>query len=697
MSIKRWRVLQHDDSAAAKFAEETGIPRLLAVLLQTRGIADGAAAEDFFSGEPALSDPFAMADMEKAVERINRAVDNFEKIAVYGDYDADGVTATAMLYSYLEACGADVTYYIPEREGEGYGLNMGAIDTLHGREVRLIVTVDNGISSVEEVAYAGSLGIDTVVTDHHRPREVLPGACAVVDPCRSDCRCPYRDFAGVGVAFKLIMALEGPDCDPAPLLDNYADLVAIGTIGDVVPLTGENRSLVKAGLALMRRTDRLGLRALMEQAGLDGAKLTSESVAFGVVPRINATGRIGSPDRAVRLLVSESPEEAGELVAEICGDNDCRRQIESEVYREALEKLEREPKLLLDRVLVVSGENWHHGVIGIVSSRLTERFGKPSVVISRTGDEAKGSGRSVEGFSLFEAVCSCSDLLTKFGGHPMAAGLSLPAENVAAFRERINRYAASLSGPMPVPVRAVDCLLEPRELTLEIPELARSMEPFGTGNPSPVFGLFGVTVSEITPVGGGGHLRVGVKKGNVTVRCMKFRTTLEEFCYRAGDTVDLAVSLEAREYNGRNTLSVVIRDMRPSGADEEEIISGLALYEKFRRGETLTEREALLLTPSRMDFASVYRTLRSERVFRGTPEALYCRLPDPAPAFGKLPVALGVLAEHGLIRLQKTMDTYDISLVQTQGKVDLFRSRILSGLNRFIKDGETDGMAAENL
>ena len=697
MSIKRWRVLRHDDTAAEKFAEEAGIPKLLAVLLQTRGIEDETAANGFFSGEPELSDPFAIADMDKAAERIGRAIEGFEKIAVYGDYDADGVTATAMLYSYLETCGADVMYYIPEREGEGYGLNVQAVDTLHKQGVRLIVTVDNGVSSVEEIAYANSLGIDTVVTDHHRTREILPAACAVVDPCRPGCRCPYKDFAGVGVAFKLITALEGPDCDPIPLLDNYADLVAVGTIGDVVPLTGENRRLVKAGLALMRRTDRVGLRALMEQAGLDGTKLTSESVAYGIVPRINATGRIGSPDRAVRLLVSESPEEAGELVAEICGDNDCRRQIESEVLKEALEKLEREPKLLLDRVLVVSGENWHHGVIGIVSARLTERFGKPSVVISVTGNEAKGSGRSVEGFSLFEAVCFCSDLLTKFGGHPMAAGLSLPSENVSAFRERINRYAASLEGPMPVPVRPVDCLLEPADLTLEIPKLMHTMEPFGTGNPSPAFGLFGMVISEITPVGGGNHLRVSVKKENGTVRCMKFRTTLEEFPYREGDTVDLAVSLEAREYNGRSTLSIVIRDMRPSGEDEEEIISGFALYEKFMRGETLSEREALLLTPSRVDFAAVYRTLRLEREFHGPLESLYSRLPVPAPPFGKLPVALAVLAEHGLIHLTKTTDTYTISLVQTRGKVDLFRSRILSDLNRFVKDGETDGVAAENL
>ena len=391
MSMKKWRIRSFEEAAAAQIAEELKIPRAVAVLLLTRGFPGAGRGP---APESALSDPFLLPDMDRAVGRIGRALDGFEKIAVYGDYDADGVTATAMLYSYLESCGGNVMYYIPEREGEGYGLNRGAVDALHAQGVTLIVTVDNGISSVDEIAYAKSLGIDTVVTDHHRPGPALPPARAVVDPCRADSAAPYREFAGVGVAFKLIQAMEGPECDGESLLENYGDLAAIGTVGDVVPLTGENRTLVAAGLNYLPRTDRPGLRALIEQAGLEDRELSADRVAYGLVPRINAAGRMESPDQAVRLLISESPDEAGFLAGKICEDNEYRRKIEAEILEKVEERLAAEPSLLCDRVLVVEGDGWHHGVIGIVAARVVERFGKPCVVISRSGGEARGSGRS---------------------------------------------------------------------------------------------------------------------------------------------------------------------------------------------------------------------------------------------------------------------------------------------------------------
>lgn len=697
MSMKKWNVISCDDKAAAKFAEEMDIPKLLAILLQTRGITDPEQVNELFHSELEFSDPFLMVDMKTAAERILNAIDNFETIAVYGDYDADGVTSTAMLYSYLESCGANVIYYIPDREGEGYGLNLNAIDTLHAQEVDLIVTVDNGISSIDEVSYANSLGMDVVITDHHRPRDVLPPACAVVDPYRADCHSAYKHFSGVGVAFKLIMALEGEDCDLTALIENYADLVAIGTIGDIVPLTGENRSFVKAGLKLLSRTDRLGLQSLIEQAGMEGRRLTAGNVAFTIVPRINATGRIGSPDRAVRLLISEFPEEAGELSAEICDDNDYRRQIESEIYEKAVEQLKNQPERLLDRVLVIEGENWHHGVIGIVSSRITDRFGKPSIIISYSGEEAKGSGRSIEGFSLFEAVCSCEKLLTKFGGHPMAAGLTLPTENIEEFRRSINRYAAALNGPMPVQTLQIDCLLKPEELSTDIIDYVQELEPFGMGNPSPLFGLYGMTLSDITPVGGGKHLRVSVTKGRYTVRCMKFGTTLEEFPYRAGDILDLAVTLDAKEYNGKNTLSVYIKDVKLSGLDMDEILSGWALYEKFRRGESLTKAELLSFLPGRDEFAALYRLLRTENGFNGTPEVLLGHLSAPSFGIQKLLTALDVLEEHGLIRLERCGGSLSVALENVTQKVDLFDSKIINELKSLGKEGELCGVASENI
>lgn len=691
MSIKKWRVIPHDGPAAAKFAENLGIPVLLAILLQARGITDPETVNEFLSPKEPFSDPCLIPNMQKAAERVTAALDGFEKIAVYGDYDADGVTATAMLYSYLESCGGNVIYYIPNREGEGYGINRKAVDKLKEQGVQLIVTVDNGISSVDEVSYAAGLGIETVITDHHRPREVLPPAFAVVDPYISGSggKCPFCDFAGVGVAFKLIMAMEGEDCDIDALLDNYADLAAIGTVGDIVPLNGENRAFVKAGLQMMPRTDRVGLKALLEEAGLDDRRLTARNVSFGIVPRINAAGRIGLPERAVRLLISESPEEAGELAAEICHDNEYRRGIEDEIYQNVIEQFKNKPELLYDRVLIAAGDGWHHGVIGIVASRVTEMFGKPCVIFSCSADEARGSGRSVEGFSLFDAVCSCKDLLTKFGGHPMAAGMSMPAENVEAFRKKINSYAASLDAPMPAPILSMDCLLKPEKLSVEIPAYVECLEPFGTGNPYPLFGLVNMAITNIEPVGGGKHLRVSVKRDNCTVRCMMFRTTLEEFEYRVGDIVDLAVVLEAKEYNGKNTLSVIIREIKFSGVKTGELIEGQALYEKFRRGEHLTAGEAARMLPDRNEFAAVYRFLSAQSEFSGAVQTLLHRISGVTLKLEKLLVILDILEERGLIGIKKSAYTYNIKIIPQSGKVNLSDSVFLLPLKKFEKAGET--------
>ncbi len=686
--MKKWKLIEYDHQTASDLAEQFGIPQLLAVLLAARGITDPDEINGLFHSDFNFADPFLMADMEKGASRILKAIDHFEKIAVYGDYDADGITATAMLYSYLESCGANVMYYIPDREREGYGLNCSAIDTLNDQEVRLIITVDNGISSVEEVSYANGLGLDVVITDHHRPREVLPPACAVIDPYRSDCGSVYKDYSGVGVAFKLIMALEGEDCDITSLIENYADLVAIGTIGDIVPLTGENRIFVKAGLRLISRTDRIGLISLIEQAGMEGRSMTAGNVAFSLVPRINATGRIGSPDRAVRLLISEFPEEAGELSCDICDDNDYRRQIENEICESALEQLKAHPERMFDRILVIDGEGWHHGVIGIVSSRITEMFGKPSMIVSYAGEEAKGSGRSIEGFSLFEAICSCERLLTKFGGHPMAAGVTMPSKNIEQFRKDINRYAAAHFSAMPTAVLKIDCLLKPSNLTTEIPNSIKLLEPFGMGNPSPLFGLYGVTLSDITPVGGGKHLRITVTKDNYTIRCMKFGTTLEEFSYRKGDILDLAVTLDAKEYNGKNTLSVFIKEIKLSAVDIDEALNGMNIFEKAQRGEPLTDPELQSLVPNRDDFAGLYRFLRQNNGYSGTMEGLYGYFAASRIPIQKLLIALEVFSEHELIQYSHFCNTYHINVVSTNRKVDLFDSAVLSALTELVKDGE---------
>lgn len=678
MILRKWEVRPLDKERAAAFAQTYGVPFFLAMLMNIRGLDDAAHLREFLGeGEP-LSDPFLLKDMDKAAARITRAVDNMEKIAVYGDYDADGVTSTAMLYSYLETRGADVIFYIPQREGEGYGMNMGAVEYLKEQGVSLIVTVDNGISSVQEVARANELGIDVVVTDHHRPQEILPDAVAVVDAYRPDDTSPYKHFSGVGVAFKLLMALEDGAGDVEDLLEAYSDLAAIGTIGDIVPLTGENRTLIRAGLERLSQSDRPGVQALLENAGIAGKALTSTNVAFTLVPRINATGRMGAPERAVRLLISGYEEEAEVLSEEICADNEERRRVEAEIAEAAFADIEAKG-YMKDRVVVVDGENWHHGVIGIVASRVTERCGKPCMIISRGETEAKGSGRSIEGFSLFEAICACGDLLIKFGGHPMAAGITLKPENIEAFRKRINRYAAEHFPQMPTQTVTLDCKLNPAALSVSMAQSLTQLEPFGNGNPQPVFGLFNMELSNVTPVGGGGHLRLTLEKNGAVITAMRFNTKPEELPYHIGDKIDLAVQLEAREFRGQPSLTVIVRDMKFAAFNTEKNIASLASFEKWQRGEVLSAEDKNRLYPDRACLAAIYRALRTVNG-EETDQVRFVSQFGKDMTLGLFKTALLVFEERGLVHSEIADDTFTATLIETSGKTDITRSPVLLAL-----------------
>lgn len=678
MILRKWEVRPLDKERAAAFAQTYGVPFFLAMLMNIRGLDDAAHLREFLGeGEP-LSDPFLLKDMDKAAARITRAVDNMEKIAVYGDYDADGVTSTAMLYSYLETRGADVIFYIPQREGEGYGMNMGAVEYLKEQGVSLIVTVDNGISSVQEVARANELGIDVVVTDHHRPQEILPDAVAVVDAYRSDDTSPYKHFSGVGIAFKLLMALEDGAGDVEDLLEAYSDLAAIGTIGDIVPLTGENRTLIRAGLERLSQSDRPGVQALLENAGIAGKALTSTNVAFTLVPRINATGRMGAPERAVRLLISGYEEEAEVLSEEICADNEERRRVEAEIAEAAFADIEAKG-YMKDRVVVVDGENWHHGVIGIVASRVTERCGKPCMIISRGETEAKGSGRSIEGFSLFEAICACGDLLIKFGGHPMAAGITLKPENIEAFRKRINQYAAEHFPQMPTQTVTLDCKLNPAALSVSMAQSLTQLEPFGNGNPQPVFGLFNMELSNVTPVGGGGHLRLTLEKNGAVITAMRFNTKPEELPYRIGDKIDLAVQLEAREFRGQPSLTVIVRDMKFAAFDTEKNIASLASFEKRQRSEVLSAEDKNRLYPDRACLAAIYRALRTVNG-KETDQIRFVSQFGKDMTLGLFKTALLVFEERGLVHSEIADDTFTATLIETSGKTDITRSPVLLAL-----------------
>lgn len=678
MILRKWEVRPLDKERAAAFAQTYGVPFFLAMLMNIRGLDDAAHLREFLGeGEP-LSDPFLLKDMDKAAARITRAVDNMEKIVVYGDYDADGVTSTAMLYSYLETRGADVIFYIPQREGEGYGMNIGAVEYLKEQGVSLIVTVDNGISSVQEVARANELGIDVVVTDHHRPQEILPDAVAVVDAYRPDDTSPYKHFSGVGIAFKLLMALEDGAGDVEDLLEAYSDLAAIGTIGDIVPLTGENRTLIRAGLERLSQSDRPGVQALLENAGIAGKALTSTNVAFTLVPRINATGRMGAPERAVRLLISGYEEEAEVLSEEICADNEERRRVEAEIAEAAFADIEAKG-YMKDRVVVVDGENWHHGVIGIVASRVTERCGKPCMIISRGETEAKGSGRSIEGFSLFEAICACGDLLIKFGGHPMAAGITLKPENIEAFRKRINQYAAEHFPQMPTQTVTLDCKLNPAALSVSMAQSLTQLEPFGNGNPQPVFGLFNMELSNVTPVGGGGHLRLTLEKNGAVITAMRFNTKPEELPYHIGDKIDLAVQLEAREFRGQPSLTVIVRDMKFAAFNTEKNIASLASFEKWQRGEVLSAEDKNRLYPDRACLAAIYRALRTVNG-KETDQVRFVSQFGKDMTLGLFKTALLVFEERGLVHSEIADDTFTAALIETSGKTDITRSPVLLAL-----------------
>ena len=674
LNIKKWCCRKLDKNKAVEIANENGIPFFLAMMLEIRGIRERDQIREFLSESPAFSDPFLLPDMDKAVRRIRRAIDDFERIAIFGDYDADGVTATAILYSYLEANGANVTYHIPDREREGYGMSLEAVRALSQEGCDLIVTVDNGISAVEEAALAKELGIDLVITDHHRPQEKLPEAAAVVDPLLSD-RC-YPYFSGAGIALKLVMAMEGEE-NYDEIIENYLDLAAIGTIGDVVPLTGENRTIAKLGIARIEKGERAGVYALMKEASVAERKLSASLVAFTIVPRINAAGRIASANEAEKLLLCEDPDEALELARDLCAVNTIRKEIESEIFEKACDQIAREPELLYDEVLVLAGEKWHPGVLGIVASRVTERFGKPSIIISVSeSGYAKGSGRSIEGFSLFDALSACSEVLTQFGGHTMAAGLSLLREQIEPFRKKINEYAASVE--MPQPQLLIDCRLKPSALSAEAPKWLSYLEPCGADNPAPLFALCGMKLESIAPIGGGKHLRLRFQKGGACVTCVKFGVTPEEFPYLPGDELDLAVTLETQNFRGVESLSVFIRDIQFANEEKETQAKELRIYEKFRRGAALSDDEKALLLPDRAYFAALYRYLRNAKSLPTDLPMMYHRA--ALSGFGKFLAALRVFEEAGLIEIERNLEVFTVRVPEASEKKDLFATETMKRL-----------------
>ncbi len=673
MSRKKWIFSKFDKEYAAEIAERYELSPFAAVLLAGKNFENEDELEAFLSDEnPFLVDPYELPDMDKAVSRINRAIENYERIMVYGDYDADGVSSTALLYLYLRDRGADVQYYIPERLSEGYGMNLDAVRKIKERDVDLIITVDNGISSILEAEKIKALGMELVVTDHHRPGEILPDAVAVVDPYREDYEGVFNEWAGVGVAFKLVEALSDGDEEA---INEYADLVSIGTIGDVVPLRSENRGFVKCGIEKINAAVRPGIRALREVTGMMTHDMTSSNIAFTIVPRINAAGRMGSADRAIKLLISEDEEEARILAEEVNEANILRQQTELKIIAEAEEEIEKSGDMMYDRVLVVDGKDWHSGVIGIVAARLTEKYARPCLVIGVSDGIGKGSGRSIEGFSLFEALSEVSDTLDHFGGHTLAAGFTVDEDKIEELRRKINEYAKTIQ--MPRPQLKIDCRISPRYVNVDLLDEINMLEPFGAGNNQPLFAMMGMKIEKLEGLSQNKHTKLTLSKGDTKIVAMRFGVSPESLDFQVGDTVDVAAIFDKNEYMGVVKVSVIVRDMRFSDLEEEKVIRSEEIYEKLRRKETLSPEEINLIYPDREFVGKVFRILR-EGVWNKSDEALTIRSGDDGERLCAVKVSVDVLEEMGLIVRDKK--TKAVHLTENQSKVDLTKSKILMSI-----------------
>ena len=646
MNYPAWQI-KPEEPAGEKALATAGCGVLLRRVLAARGCSDGEAARQLLDPEPHLSDPFLLRDMDKAVARIEQAVEAEEQIVIYGDYDVDGISATAILYECLSSQGAHVRCKLPTR-GSGYGLTRQALDALKQKGFALVITVDNGISALEEAAYARELGLDLVITDHHLPGARLPEAVAVVDPKREDDGSPFKDLCGAGVAFKLCAALEG--CDPAELLEMYGEFVALGTVADVMPLVGENRVLVREGLALLQDTMRPGLQALLESGGYAGKPVTTDTVSYGLAPRLNAAGRMNNAAVALKLLLCGDEEQATGIAARLAEINTERQQTEQETFAEACRTLDADPARLGDRVLVVAGEDWHPGVIGIVAARLMERYHRPAIVISLHEGEGRGSGRAPDRFDLHGALEGCAGYLIRFGGHAAAAGLEIEEEKLPAFRQAINEWAVAHTASTGPATLQLDAVVELGELTLEnVQELGR-LAPFGRENPTPVLLVQNAVVDGVWAMGAEGrHTRVRLRQGNHTLFASVFGTAPQQFAYPVGSQVEAA--LEVSVFVGRNgpMVSAHLKAIRPANLTNMPSEQA-SWFETFTTGGVLEPDRARALLPERADTVQLYKQIRSGQVFAADLQPVFAAQgPENA---GKTLVSLAALRELGLIEEQ---------------------------------------------
>ena len=672
-----WNV-QKPQTNAVNALVSNGFPPLTAMILAARGMENAAAANEYLACDIPLPSPFLMTDMDLAAGRVGLAMTRGEKIAVFGDYDVDGITATCLLTDFLRRHGADCVSYIPGRLEEGYGLNPIAIRQLHSEGVKLIITVDCGITAVEEAKLCRELGIDLVITDHHECKDVLPNAIAVVDPHRPDGGYPHKTLSGVGVAFKLAAALCG---NQEEVLQEYADMVCLGTVADVMPLRGENRMFVSHGLESIRNTRRPGLVALMQECGCAADNISATSIGFMLAPRINAAGRMGQIDLAVELFLTDDPLRAEHLARALCDLNRQRQQVESKIFDDAVAML---PAGSPPEAIVLADESWHQGVVGIVASRMAEEYCCPTFLICLDGEHGKASSRSFGGFNLFASLTALSHLLESYGGHELAAGFTISRECIADFRREICQRAAEYySGSGPRTVIDIDCAVTPELLTVRGIDALSRLEPCGNSCPKPVLMMEKMTVERISAVGNGRHLRLRLRSGHHSINAIFFSTTAESASVEPGDMVDVAFHPQINEFRGERTVQMNVLDIRPSCIAPCSPETGA--YRQLKNGN-LTSEEAAQLLPERSMLRTVWSYLAGQsQPIREAPLCLcrkIVRWSGIPMSLGQLLTCLDIFHDVGLLKFTRQHKHITVELVAGAQKADLTQSQTMQALLR---------------
>jgi len=671
-----WNILQfHKEDVST--LQEAGYSPLTARVLCSRGYTEAEQATNFLSACEEMPDPFAMQDMQVAADRVRLALQRGETIAVYGDYDVDGITATCLLTEFLRSQGGNVEYYIPGRMEEGYGLNEKAICELQNKGVSLIITVDCGITATAEAQFCLRHEVDLIITDHHECKDELPCAVAVVDPHRKNDPYPHRNLAGVGVAFKLAAAIVG---DQQIILDRFSDLLCLGTVADVMPLVGENRAFVTQGLQALTHTPRPGIVALMEECGCKGAEVTASTIGYMLAPRINAAGRMGQVELATELFLTTDEKRAEKLAKSLCHLNKQRQEVEAQIYREAKAMLRGEKN---PSAIVLAGETWHQGVVGIVASRLAEEYGCPAYLICLDGEHGKASSRSYGGFNLFASLETLSHLLESYGGHELAAGFTIGRDQIDAFRCEVSKLAAQfVSEGLQKAALMIDCAVEPDLLTEENVLALDQLEPCGAGCPKPVLYMNDLLVTQLSEVGGGKHLRLSLSRDGMEVGAIFFSATAAKCKISLMDHVEAAFTPQINEFRGNRSVQLNLVDIRPDQGERWRV------YERHAAEQELSAYEAEHLLPNRGDFAVLWRYL--------TAGARDGRLEEERSVLAKklenisgtgwdatrVQICLDVLRERKLLSFSGTGADLRIVLRENAPKVDLEQSPIIITLKK---------------